>query len=298
MLQYPGIDTSVFRPDFLETHGGYSMTNPAASYSTEQSTWLAQLAESHLHILALAQTGKLDHDTLSRLAETEAHLALALLPMPANVVDHLRAAYGHARQYLERLPQHDPTREVVADPTHSYTPRKILRRVLDHTLDHLNQIEQWLIWQQHATPPTPTDGWADSATTLEEDRLPLTPADLKAWLWRIDLAVEMVAQRAASLSAEQLDWIPPDGGWSLRHVLHHLASAEVYYAIWLDKALSEEPVARYTEATQRFDQHLRQVLDSSADTHLAFFQGGTSITIEQAVQQVLEAEQELLNAIR
>ncbi len=30
---------------------------------------------------------------------------------------------------------------------YTYTPRKILRRVLDHALDHLNQIDQWLAWQ-------------------------------------------------------------------------------------------------------------------------------------------------------
>jgi hypothetical protein len=35
-------------------------------------------------------------------------------------------------------------------------------------------------------------------------------------------------------------------------MLHHVASAERYYVIWLDKALSDEPVARYQEANRRF----------------------------------------------
>jgi len=30
--------------------------------------------------------------------------------------------------------------------------------VLDHALDHLNQIGQWLAWQRHGIAPTPTDG--------------------------------------------------------------------------------------------------------------------------------------------
>ena len=42
---------------------------------------------------------------------------------------------------------------------YTYTPRKVLRRVLDHSLDHLNQIDQWLGWRRDGLVPTPTDGW-------------------------------------------------------------------------------------------------------------------------------------------
>ena len=48
---------------------------------------------------------------------------------------------------------------------YTYTPRKVLRRVLDHSLDHLNQIEQWLRWRRDGLVPTPTDGWVPSTVT-------------------------------------------------------------------------------------------------------------------------------------
>ena len=114
--------------------------------------------------------------------------------------------------------------------SYTYTPRKPLRRVLDHALDHLNQIDQWQQWRRDGLVPTPTDGWVPSTVTLPEDRLPLTAADLDAWLWRIDQAMRLLVQRAAPLGEEELDWLPPDGGWPLRRVLHHVARSEVLYA--------------------------------------------------------------------
>jgi hypothetical protein len=62
--------------------------------------------------------------------------------MPLDPVGHVRAAHAFARPYRERCPQHDPTRLVAVDEAHSYTPRKMLRRVLDHALDYLNEIDQ------------------------------------------------------------------------------------------------------------------------------------------------------------
>jgi hypothetical protein len=183
-------------------------------------------------------------------------------------------------------------REVLADSEHHYTPRKVLRRVLDHALDHLNQLGQWLIWQHQGIVPRPNDGWASSATTLEEDHLPLSAADLASWLWRIDLTVELVAQRAAYLRPEQLDWLPPDGGWSLRQALHHLAGAEVYYVVWLDAALPEEALARYEEVRTRLNERISQIMARSDYEMLSFFIGGATeaMTIEQVVQDILQTE--------
>src|SRR5205807_2398376 len=83
------------------------------------------------------------------------------------------------RQHLGRLTGHDPAREVTSVMTnelffrltdahpapltsppgarrYTYTPRKVLRRVLDHALDHLNQIGQWLTWRRDGVVPIPT----------------------------------------------------------------------------------------------------------------------------------------------
>ena len=72
---------------------------------------------------------------------------------------------------------HDPATEVSlsdgGDFTYTFTPRKVLRRVFDHALDHLNQIDQWLVWQEDGVASVPTDGWVGSSVTLDEDILPL-----------------------------------------------------------------------------------------------------------------------------
>jgi alpha-glucosidase len=119
------------------------------------------------------------------------------------------------------------------------------RRGLDHALDHLNQIDQWLAWQRDGVVPTPTDGWVGSSVTLPGDLLPLSSSDLDAWLWRVDQAARLVRQRASELTEAELDWQPPDGGWPLRRVLHHLARSERLYAASIDEALpGNDPTGR------------------------------------------------------
>ncbi|HLW02980.1 MAG TPA: DinB family protein [Ktedonobacterales bacterium] len=267
------------------------MNPDSARLADEQTTLLAQLAQSRSRLLSLAQQGMLDLGTLVQVANREAYIAANLHLMPLDPKEHVLAAHAFARPYLERLAQHDPARLVVADETHTYTPRKILRRILDHALDHLNQIEQWLAWQQHGHVPTPTDGWATSAETLPEDLQPLSPADLRAWLWRIDLTISLVAQRARSLSSEQLDWTPPGGGWPLWQVVRHLAGGELYYAIWMEEALPEEPLARYSEVNLRLEQRLRRVFALAARGQVALIiDEETPSTPEQVAQMVLAEE--------
>jgi hypothetical protein len=177
------------------------------------------LVMSQQHILKNSAGGDivLAHATATRVVG-----AHTLTPAPRDPVRHLEDAYARARRHLARLTVHDPSREVPAFMTeelfsrltdahpapltapagvgrYTYTPRKTLRRVFDHALDHLNQIDQWLAWQHRGVEPTPPDGWVPSTVTLPDDRLPLTPPDLDAWLWRVDQAARLVQQRAAAL---------------------------------------------------------------------------------------------------
>jgi DinB superfamily len=242
-----------------------------------------------------------------------------LAPAPVDPAQHVEAAHARARRHLAGLLAHDPARDVISvmtnelftrmtDPRpaplrartvaerYSYTPRKTLRRVLDHALDHLNQIDQWLAWRRHGTVPTPTDGWVPSTVTLPDDRLPLAPADLEAWLWRIDQAVRLLAQRAAGLTREELDWEPPDGGWPLRRVLHHVARSELLYAAALDEALpSEDPATRYAEACRRLDEAVRAA-GARGDDPSIVYPGlyGVLRAPAQVVEDVLVMERELL----
>jgi len=260
---------------------------------------------------------------LSHATAVRAVAAWTLAPAPRDPARHVETAHVQARRHLARLTVHDPAREVPAvmtdelfsrltDPRpapltapagvgrYTYTPRKALRRVLDHALDHLNQIDQWLAWQRHGTVPTPTDGWVPSTVTLADDRLPLTAADLDAWLWRVDQAVRLVVQRAAGLSEAELDWLPPDEGWPLRRVLHHLARSERLYAAALDEALlDDDPSGRYGEACRRLDDELRAVAGRGPDpsiVHAGLY--GVLQTPEEVVGQVLAFEGELLAGVR
>jgi hypothetical protein len=122
-------------------------------------------------------------------------------------------------QLFDRLTQPaDPSKRKDINYTlvtsYTYTPQKPLRRVLDHALDHLNQIDQWQRWRHEGVVPVPTDGWVPSTVTLPEDRLPPTAADLDAWLWRIDQAMLLLTHRAAALSDDDPHWQPPGRGMS------------------------------------------------------------------------------------
>jgi hypothetical protein len=241
-----------------------------------------------------------------------------LAPAPADPVRHVETAHARARQHLARLLAHDSAREVASvmtnelftrmtDPRpapltaragarrYSYTPRKVLRRVLDHALDHLNQIDQWQTWRRDGVAPTPTDGWVPSTVTLPDDRLPLAQVDLDAWLWRIDQAVRLLGQRAAGLTREELDWPPPDGGWPLRRVLHHVARSELLYAAALDEALpSEDPAVRYTEACHRLDETVRAAAARGEDGSIVYAGlYGVLRAPAQVVEDVLTIEREL-----
>ena len=224
---------------------------------TRLGQWRPMLEASRDRTLKTSTHGAivLTHATGARMVAV-----WTLAPAPKDPVLHLEAAHATARQHLGRLTGHDPAREVTSVMTnelffrltdahpapltsppgarrYTYTPRKVLRRVLDHALDHLNQIDQWLTWRRDGVVPIPTDGWVPSTVTLPDDRLPLDRRDLDAWLWRIDQAARLLHQRAAGLTQDELDWLPPDGGWPLRRVLHHVARSELLYSASLDEAI-------------------------------------------------------------
>jgi hypothetical protein len=245
--------------------------------------------------------------------------AWTLAPAPRNPVVHLDAAHVRARGYLARLTVHDPAREIASVMTnelfhrltdaqpapltspagvgrYTYTPRKVLRRVLDHALDHLNQIHQWRVWRSDGIVPTPTDGWVPSTVTLPDDRLPLTQPDLDAWLWRIDQAARLLTQDAAQLSTDEVDWLPPNGGWPLRRVLHHAARSELLYAASLDESLStDDPLMRYGEACHRLDECVRAAEDRGDDPDVVYAGlYGVLRTPREVIADVLSIEAELL----
>jgi hypothetical protein len=276
----------------------------------------AALAESRRRVLATV----IDAETiLTQAAGARAVAAWTLVPAPRDPVRHLEAAHARAWSHLARLTAHDAAREIPSVMTnelftrltdarpaplsasagvhrYTYTPRKALRRVLDHTLDHLNQIDQWLAWRNDGVVPTPTDGWVPSTVTLPGDLLLLSQPDLEAWLWRIDQSARLLVQRAAGLTEAELDWEPPDEGWPLRRVFHHVARSELLYAASLDEALPEgDARSRYEEACRRLDEAADAAAARGEDTSIVY--AGLYGVIRKAgevVGDALAMEQELL----
>ncbi len=276
------------------------------------------LGRSREHLLAAARAGRHGSAVLAHAAAGRVVAAWTLDPAPCDPARHVEQCHATGRRYLRRLldlptgaevrsPMTEqlftrltepPTARWAIDYTaveaYTYTPRKPLRRVLDHALDHLEQIAQWQRWRRDGVAPTPTDGWAPSTVTLPEDRLPLTAADLDAWLWRIDQAVRLLSQRAAALCPDELDWVPLDGGWPLRRVLHHVARSEILYASAFDEALPDDPLARYAEADARLRARLVVAEGVVGDPAVVFPDPyGTFRTPAEVVAEVVALEDEL-----
>ena len=105
----------------------------------------------------------------------------------------------------------------------AWTPHKALRRVADHLLDHLAQIEALLAGQ--ATVP---DTWRGRAVTLDSDWARFTEADLDEATSRLRRYSLLYRIRLGGLSAGELDRSRP-GAWTLRQIAHHVAGV-TYYA--------------------------------------------------------------------
>ena len=203
------------------------------------------------------------------------------------------------RAHLERLAGHDPARpaRIVSEDgsVYCFRPRTVLRRVLDHALDHLNQLEQWMAWRAYGSVPTPTDGWASSADELDEDVLPLSAHDLAYWLWRIDITWGLLAQRAARLSPEELAWSPPGDDWTVSRVLHHVAAG--FYVVWLDEALPEAARPRFEHASRRLGERLHEASERPLTEHETYCaQWAQPVTLDDILGGLLTTERAMLAA--
>jgi hypothetical protein len=111
---------------------------------------------------------------------------------------------------------------VEGEPARTYTPHKAIRRVADHLIDHLAEMEARL-----AGLPTEPDRWHASAITTSGDLAAFTSEDLdeaRSRLRRLALIWEV---RLRSLTDQQLDEQAGDA-WTLRQVAFHAAESAFY----------------------------------------------------------------------
>lgn len=104
-----------------------------------------------------------------------------------------------------------------------YTPHKAVRRVADHMVDHLAEIEARL-----AGEPTIPDRWHASAITTEADLAPFTADDRDEAHSRLERLAQVWRVRLRSLDDERLDRHEGEA-WTIREVAVHLAES-TYYA--------------------------------------------------------------------
>lgn len=105
----------------------------------------------------------------------------------------------------------------------AWTPHKALRRITDHFVDHLCQIEA------RASGATPVaDEWRGRAVTLPSDWAAFTEQDLDEATARIRRLAQLTALRLEALRG---DWDTRVGDdWTIRVIARHLADATATYA--------------------------------------------------------------------
>lgn len=113
--------------------------------------------------------------------------------------------------------------QVEGESPRIYTPHKAVRRVADHLVDHLAELEA----RVSGRPPEP-DHWHGSFITTPADLAAFTAADLDEARSRLRRLAIIWDVRLRSLSDQQLDE-PAPGAWTLRQVAFHMAGS-VFYA--------------------------------------------------------------------
>jgi hypothetical protein len=105
----------------------------------------------------------------------------------------------------------------------TWTPHKALRRVADHLLDHLAEVECRL-----AGLPTLADQWHGRMVTVDSDFARFTEVDLDEATSRLTRLAASYAARLSQLDAQTLDARSSDGTWTIREVVHHVSHVTAY----------------------------------------------------------------------
>jgi hypothetical protein len=104
-----------------------------------------------------------------------------------------------------------------------WTPHKALRRITDHLLDHLAEVEALL-----AGVPTIPDRWHGRAITLDSDWARFTEPDLDEARSRLTRLGQLYSLRYSAAGTTAWDAARGEA-WTLRFIAEHVAEV-VWYA--------------------------------------------------------------------
>ena len=107
-------------------------------------------------------------------------------------------------------------------PDNTWTPHKALRRIADHLIDHLHEVEA-LLADAEAVP----DEWHGRTVTLGTDLAPFTGPDLDEARSRIARLGRCYLLRYAAAGPSAWD-AARDGAWTLREIAEHVANVSYY----------------------------------------------------------------------
>jgi hypothetical protein len=112
---------------------------------------------------------------------------------------------------------------VIMREGNAWTPHKALRRVADHLLDHLAEIEARLAGQD-----TLPDRWHGRRLTLHTDLAPFTEAELDEATSRLTRLGSCFQSVLSHLEPQLLDIRPDEHTWTIREIVHHVSGVRHY----------------------------------------------------------------------
>ena len=143
--------------------------------------------------------------------------------MTQNPGELVELAVGRCLQLVVTWPAWDGEPRM-SDDGRTFTPHKAVRRIADHLVDHLAEVEALL-----AGVATQPDEWHASALTSAADLAPFTVEDVREAEQRLQRLGRTFALRYAALDPAEWDK-DRSPNWTLREIAEHLTELDWYAA--------------------------------------------------------------------
>ena len=143
--------------------------------------------------------------------------------MTQNPGELVEQAVGRCLQLVVTWPAWDGEPRM-SDDGRTFTPHKAVRRIADHLVDHLAEVEALL-----AGVATQPDEWHASALTSAADLAPFTVEDVREAEQRLQRLGRTFALRYAALDPAEWDK-DRSTNWTLREIAEHLTELDWYAA--------------------------------------------------------------------